>query len=151
MIVKDFMTSNVITCSPTNSVQDAANIMADKGFSIIPIVSDDNQLLGVLTESDFVGKEVNVPHALVSLKQLFGKTYHLNEIEKVYQDVKLTALEKVMTKKVRTVKPESTLSSVVDTMVSYHLKRLPVLEDGKLVGIITRKDLLKAFNRINQE
>jgi len=150
MFVKDFMTTNVVTCNVNHTVKDAAKLMAENNYSIIPIVDEKQKLLGVLTESDFVGKEVDIPHALVSLRQLFGQTYHMNDIEKVYEQAKNTPLEAVMSTKVKTVKPDSTLSSVVETMVSFHLKRLPVVENDKLVGIITRKDLLKAFNTLNK-
>ncbi|MCO4794813.1 MAG: CBS domain-containing protein [Bacteriovoracaceae bacterium] len=149
MKVKEFMTKDVLTCSPEQTVQDAANLMTTNGFSVIPIADEEKKLLGILTESDFVGKEVDIPHALVSLKKLFGTLYHLRDIEDVYQNAKKVKLEKVMTKKVFTVTPETTLSEVVDIMVSKHLKRLPVVVDGHLQGIITRKDLLRAFDSVN--
>lgn len=151
MQVKEFMTTKLTTCSSDQTVKDAADLMTEKGISILPVVDADNKLLGIVTESDFIGKEIDVPHAMVSLKQLFGQTYHNQDIESVYRAARDTKLEKVMSKDVRTVDKESTLTSVIETMVAYHLKRLPVIEDGKLIGIITRKDLMKAFQMLNKD
>lgn len=148
MKVNEFMSKEVITCQADNTVSDAASLMADKGFSVLPIVDAENKLIGILTESDFVGKEVDIPHALVSIKQLFGQNYHLGEVEDVYARAKDTKIGDVMSKRVTTVKPDSSLTEVVELMVAKHLKRLPVVENGVLVGIITRKDLLKAFNTL---
>jgi len=150
MLVKDFMTTELTTCTKDHTVQDAANIMTKNGFSILPIVDKSDHLLGIVTESDFVGKKIEIPHAMATLKELFGEVYNMSDIEEVYKRAKNTKLENVMSKSVRTVSKESTLSSVIDTMVAHHLKRLPVLEDGKLIGIITRKDLLKAFQTLNK-
>lgn len=151
MIVKDFMTTEVTTCDGEHTVQDAANLMSEKGFSILPIVDEENHLLGIVTESDFVGKEIEIPHAMASLKMLFGKVYHMEDIENVYKSAKDTKLKNIMSSKVKTISKESSLSSVIDTMVNNHLKRLPVVEGGKLIGIITRKDLLRSFKQLNND
>lgn len=151
MLVKEFMTTKLTTCHADQTVKDAADLMTKNGISILPIVDDESRLLGIVTESDFIGKEVRVPHAMASLKQLFGETFHNQDIESVYRAARDTKLEKVMSKNVKTVSKESTLTSVIDTMVANHLKRLPVIEDGKLIGIITRKDLMKAFQLLNND
>ena len=120
MQVKEFMTTELTTCSSDQTVKDAADLMTEKGISILPVVDDENRLLGIVTESDFIGKEIDVPHAMASLKQLFGQTYHNQDIESVYRAARDTKLEKVMSKDVRTVSKESTLTSVIETMVAYH-------------------------------
>ncbi|MCB9480523.1 MAG: CBS domain-containing protein [Desulfobacteraceae bacterium] len=148
MKISDFMTTEVISCSADKKLKEAAQIMIEKGLSVLPVVDSENRLTGILTESDFVGKEVEVPHALASVKMLFGQTHYHGNIEEVYKKAKDQPLEKVMTKNPVTVSPEETLTGLVNLMSSRDLKRVPVVKDKKLVGIVTRKDLIKAFSMV---
>lgn len=148
MKAKDFMTTNVITCTEDQSVADAAKLMVDNEFSVMPILSTDGKLVGIVTESDFVGKEVSIPHALASIKQLFGQNFYFADVETLYKEAKGKKLSDVMSKNLKTVKPDTSLSDVVNYMISKNVKRLPVVEDEKLIGIITRKNILKAFNEV---
>lgn len=145
MKISEFMTTDVISCSPDTKLKDAAQIMIDKGLSVLPVIDFENRLKGILTESDFVGKEVEVPHALASVKMLFGQAHYHGNIEEVYKKAKDEPLEKVMTRNPVSISPDETLTSLVELMSSRNLKRVPVVKDKKLVGIVTRKDLIKAF------
>ena len=71
----------------------------------------------------------------------------LKDVEAVYAESKKTKLEKVMSTNLKTIAPDATLNSLVDLMVSSNLKRIPVVDGDKLVGIIARKDLIRAFNK----
>ena len=145
MKVNEFMTKNVISCHQDQTVEEAAKIMAEKGFSVMPVVDNEKNLVGILTESDFVGKNANIPHALASIKELFGQIFYFNDVEPIYKKAKKRKLSEVMTKKPMTLNPDSSLSTVVDLMNSKGLKRIPIVNENKIVGIVTRKDLLKAF------
>ena len=145
MIAKDFMTAGVISCKGTQTVEEAASLMARNDFSIIPIVDDNNHLIGIITESDFVSQDVEVPHALAPIKNLLGETHYKGDIESIYARAKTRQLKEVMTTNPVTVNVTDSLNSVVSLMEKKDLKRFPVLDDQKLVGIITRKNLLKAF------
>lgn len=148
MKANDFMTKNVISCNQTQTVEEAASLMSDKGFSVMPVVDDAGKLVGILTESDFVGKDVNVPRAMVSMKRLLGVTHYEGNIEEIYSKAKKKKLEEVMTKNPVTITPDTTLNSLVNLMDRKKLKRLPVIENEMLVGMVTRKDLLQAFKLI---
>lgn len=145
MNASEFMTSNVVTCLESKTVKEAAKIMLEHTFSTLPIVDSSDNLVGIITESDFVSKEKNVPHALASLKQLFGQDFYFKDIESIYDQTKDKKISEVMSKNLTTVDVDTNLSSIVHLMMSKNIKRLPVLKDGKLAGLITRKDLLKAF------
>lgn len=145
MEAKDFMSTKLISCKEQNTVEDAAKLMTENGLSIIPIVDENQKLLGIVTESDFIGKEANIPHALASIKQLFGNIFYFDKIEPIYNKAKKYPLSQVMTKNPTTVTPNTSLTNIVNLMISHNLKRLPVIDQDKLVGIITRKDLIKAF------
>ncbi len=148
MKASDFMTKTPITCTEDQTVKDAAKLMIEEGFSIVLVTNAQGELVGVVTESDFIGKEVNIPHALVSMKQLFGQVFHSKDVEQIYTESQKKKLKDVMTKKVITVDPEATLSEIVDLMASKNIKRVPVVSEGTLVGIVTRKDILRAFNSV---
>jgi CBS domain-containing protein len=150
MKAKDFMTKNVITANSNLTIGDAAILMAQNGFSVLPVVDANFEIVGIITESDFVGKEKNIPHALASIKQLFGQIFYFREIEEIYEQSKGKKLSEVMSTKVFTIPAEASLTEIVNFMISKGLKRLPVVEGKKLVGIITRKDMLKAFNMITK-
>ncbi|WP_417336215.1 CBS domain-containing protein [Halobacteriovorax marinus] len=149
MKVSEFMTKDVISCTEENTVEEAAKIMHDKGFSVMPVVDGAGALIGILTESDFVGTDANIPHALASIKKLFGQNFYFSDAEEIYKKSKVKKLGEVMTKDVTTVTSDQSLSDVISVMSHNHLKRLPVVDGGKLVGIITRKDLLKAYNKLS--
>lgn len=149
----DFMTKNVFSCSQNQTVKEAATLMSEKGFSVVPIVDDKEKLVGIVTESDFIGKDIDIPHAVVSIKRVLGENHYHGDIEAIYTRAAKRKLSEVMTKNPIVVEPQSSLSFVFGKMANKDLKRLPVVENEKIVGIITRKDIIKAFNKVigNQE
>jgi CBS domain-containing protein len=148
MKASEFMTKNVISCKESQTVSEAAKLMTEKGFSVLPITNDSGDLVGIVTESDFVGRDVKVPHALARLKRTLGENHYKGNIEEIYERAKKRALSEVMSKNPVTVDHEDSLTTIVNIMSARNLKRIPVLQNGKVVGIITRKDLIKAFNQI---
>lgn len=145
MKVSEIMTASPKTCTEDQTVEDAAKIMIDLGISVMLVVDGSGQLTGVVTESDFVGKEVKIPHALASIKQLFGQNFYFQDVETLYKETRTKKLKEVMTKNPKTIAPDATIDDLVRFMTSNRLKRVPVIDGGKLVGIVTRKDLLKAY------
>ncbi len=146
MKASEFMTKNVLTCTTDQTVQDAATLMLENDFSVVPVVNASGELQGIITESDFISREVDIPHAMVSLKHLFGQNFNSSNVEEIYKKSKDLSLDKVMTKDVKTVSPDDSLDDVVGLMSKKNIKRVPVVENGKIVGIITRRNILQAFN-----
>ena len=147
MLVKDIMTENVIAANTWNTVKEAADTMLKFNIGGLPIIDEDRNLVGILTETDFIGSKVNVPHAMVSLTKLLGQTHYKADITEVFDRSKDYAIERVMTKKVYSLSPETTLSDANEVMVRNKISRLPVIKNNKLVGIITKRDILKKFAR----
>ena len=112
MKVKDVMTSQVITVKEDQSRQQAARLLAQHRISGLPVVNDDNLLVGVITEYDIMAKQ--------------GKT-----------------VGDIMTRGVITVAPDTDLEDASHILVHERIKRLPVLEQGRVVGIISRGDVVK--------
>ncbi|MGI4992173.1 CBS domain-containing protein [Halobacteriovorax sp. GFR7] len=148
MKVTEFMTKDVTTCRDTQTVADAAKAMLELGVSVMPILDSSDKLVGIVTQSDFIGREVEIPHALASIKRLFGMDYNLGDVEDIYKKAKNKPLSEIMTKNVTTVTSDYSLTAVVELMMKKQLKRIPVCDGDKLVGIITRKDILKAFESV---
>lgn len=151
MKVKDFMSRGIFSCYQDQTVGEAAMVMMENGFSCLPILERSGKLVGILTESDFVGKEIIVPHAMTAMRNLLGQVYYKDDVEKIYEQAKDKKLEAVMTKNPVFVSSEATLNDVIDLMSRKGVKRMPVVDNGELMGIVTRKDLLRAFNRISRK
>lgn len=148
MNISEFMTKNVITLTPENTVDDAAKLMLEKDLSVLPIIDSDSNLVGIITESDFVGKAANIPHALAPMKQLLGQVYYTDGADDIFLKTKNMPLSKIMTKNPRTLEADFTLNDVIEMMNRFDMKRMPVVQNGKLVGIVTRHDILRAYTLI---
>ncbi len=149
MKASEFMTKEVISLTPDKTVEDAAKLMLKKNISIVPIVDSTSHLVGVVTESDFIGKNADIPHALASIKRLLGQIFYHDGVEQIFQNAKKMALEKVMSNNPKFASPDDSLDKIVDQMGRFNLKRIPVVKDGKLVGVITRHDIIRAFTMLN--
>lgn len=139
------MTADPIRLPQTKTVKDAATIMAENEISALPVVDENDNLVGIITESDFIGKEVEIPHAMVTIREIFNESYRHQDIEDVCAKVKNKPLSDVMTKSPKTMAKDQSLDELVRMMAQHDLKRVPICDNGKLVGIVTRKDIVKAF------
>lgn len=149
MLVKDVMTTDLNTLFVENTVKDAAHLMINNNVSIVPVVDREGRLLGVVTQSDYVGKKVEIPHAVQGLKQIFGENFHSKDISEIFAAVRDKKLGDVMTKDARTVTADDTINHVLNMILNHELKRIPVVDGDKLIGIITRRDIMKAFTKIS--
>jgi len=136
--VRDLMTKDVITISPEASLKDLAGILAERGISGLPVVDGEGQLVGVVSEADVLLKEAGPD-------KRSGGFWGWLLAGGPQADAKLAA---------RTVGDAMTspaLSIEAGQAVHEAVNRLPVVEDGKLVGIVTRADLVRAFTRTDAE
>jgi CBS domain-containing protein len=123
-VVRDIMTKNVVTIEVNRAALEAAKIMAEKGISSL-IVLNDQDPVGIVTERDFVKK--------ICIKELNVSRVKINEVMS----------------KIRTfADPEIPIEVAVQRMVNHKIRRLPIMEDGKVVGIITVTDLAKYLRTI---
>jgi CBS domain-containing protein len=143
MKAADVMTRQVITISADASILQAARLMLQNRISGLPVVDQQGQLVGVITEGDFLrraetGSERHRPswlEFLVSPGRLADEYVHTHGRK----------VEEVMSRSPQTICEDASLEEVVRTMVHKKIKRVPVMRDGMLVGIITRADLLHAL------
>ena len=145
MKVCDLMTSEVVTVTPTTSLRDAAVLLTEKGISGMPVVNDANEVVGVLSEADIVVKAGGE----VARNRLLG---WLLEADFGLEDkIRAETVGDAMTAPPVEISPKRPVHEAARLMVSENVNRLPVVERGKLVGIVTRADIVRAFTRSDAE
>jgi CBS domain-containing protein len=142
MNVSDVMTPNVLSVPPEATVVVAAQLMLQKQISGVPVIDDQGSLVGIVTEGDFLRRaETDTGRRRPRwLEFLMGAGRLADE----YVRISGRKVRDVMTGKVQTVPPDAPLERVVWLMERHNIKRVPVVDNGKLVGIVTRANLLHA-------
>ena len=140
------MCRDVVTVRPSASLKDVARLLLERRISGVPVVSNDDRVLGVVSEGDIVFKERGVADANGHVYAwLFGA-----DDEAALKREAATAAE-AMTIPPVTIEPQRTIAEAAELMVKRSVNRLPVVSGGKLVGIVTRADLVRAFVRTDEE
>ncbi|HXQ54128.1 MAG TPA: CBS domain-containing protein [Stellaceae bacterium] len=147
MKAADVMKHRVVTVGPEATIAEAAKLMLHHGISGLPVVSATGALVGMVTEGDLLrraetGTERHRPSWLEFLLgpgRLAGEYVHTHGRK----------IEEVMTTKVITVTPDTPLEQVVGLMEKHRIKRLPVLDHGKLAGIVSRANLLSLLAHLS--
>ena len=122
--VSDYMSTNLVTFRPHQSVMEVMNTLIRKKISGGPVVNEKNELIGIISEGD-------------CMKQISNSRYYNQPME----DIKV---EEHMAKDVETIDGDMNVFDAADKFLSSRRRRFPILSDGKLVGLISQKDILKA-------
>ncbi len=144
--VKDIMTTDVISVSPETEIVQAARIMIEKRINGLPVLDGDGRVVGILCQSDLVAQQKSVPiPSLFSLMDGFMPLTSLKKIEKEVEKIAALTVAQAMTAKPITVTPETGIEEVAGLMVDKGFHTLPVVQDGKLVGVVGKEDVLKTL------
>lgn len=141
MRVLDLMSTEVISVSCETTLREAARLMISAGVSGLPVTDDRGKLVGIVTEADFLEKELERehPHRPGLLGALFDASSSLAEAETVGE---------VMSEDVVTIGHDASLAEAARVMTSHRVKRLPIVDaEGNLRGVISRHDIVEAFTR----
>jgi len=144
---KDIMTKNVISIGPDDTIEEAARLMFLNGLSGVPVLDKEDQLVGILTEGDLVKKEKAVDLPLMF--NLLGTLIYLDnpangdEIEKQLKDITAIKVKELMSRVVVTVAPDAALEDVANTSLNKKVNPIPVVQSGKIVGIVSRADFVR--------
>jgi CBS domain-containing protein len=139
----DVMTSRVVTAPPEMTVQDVAKLMINNRISGLPIVDEDRQLVGIVTEGDLLRRaETGTERRHSRWSEWFSPNSCLAA---EYIKSHARQLADIMTRDVVSVTELATLGEIADLMETRRIKRVPVVHDRKLVGIISRADLLRVL------
>ena len=143
MDVRNLMTTDVLTIGPDAPLKEAARRMIEAGISGLP-VTDDGKLVGIITEADFVKTEADRrKKERAGLLRFFTDSGGPAATARNVGDV--------MTRDVLTLRPDTDHAEAARIMQAEGIKRLPVVDGGKLVGLVSRTDMLKAFARPDAE
>ena len=146
MLARDLMSGDVRTISPDATVGDAARLMLEHNVSCLPVVNDENRLVGILTHTDFGLHPRFVPLA-DNVYTLLGSATTPAHVAEVAQTVSRLLIKDVMHRPVTTVAEDDSSVDVVQLMLRRGIHRVPVMRGQDLVGIITRHDFLKLFSQ----
>jgi len=147
MLVKDVMTSDVISIGLNAKVIDAAKLMSEKKIGSLPVVNDSGLVVGIMTESDFIGKQESIAHGY-AIPSLLGEWLHGASVEEIFSEAKDKTVDQVMTANPTTITADTPLTVAVQKMLKQDISRIPVVDKGHLVGIIAKRDVLKAVLEI---
>jgi CBS domain-containing protein len=134
------MTRDVFTVGPDTSAKYAAEVLAERGFAALPVVDGDYQLAGSVAEADVLRDRLPADPRL-----------HLRRDESAPENAPPLLVRGIMTADVRTVDAAADISDVARLFVDQRLRSVPVLEHGRLAGIVSRRDLLRALVRPDDE
>lgn len=148
LTASDIMTTSVKTARPDASVAEVARVLSDNEISAVPVCDAEGQVLGMLSEGDLlrpVGKESVTKRAWWLNLLAEGTDLAPSFMECI--SVENQRARNLMVGPVITASPDATLPDLADLLVRHHIKRLPILRNGKLVGIVSRADLIRALAR----
>lgn len=145
MDVSDLMTRDVATVTLETPLREAATVLAQRGISGVPVVDERGEVAGVLSEADILVKAGGVPGSGKLLGWLLDADLGVEEKFRAH-----TAGE-AMSAPAITIRPDRPIHEAAKLMASEGINRLPVVEDGALIGIVTRADVVRAFTRSDEE
>lgn len=143
MTVADVMTRDVVTVGPDASYKEIVEKLIGGGISAVPVLDDHGALLGVVSEADLLRKEEHVDDEPGVGRPVLAAPHVRIRWRKAVAD---TARE-LMTSPVRTVSSQAALPNVARMLAQLRIRRLFVVDAGRLVGVVARRDLLRGFLR----
>ncbi|HET7027414.1 MAG TPA: CBS domain-containing protein [Candidatus Limnocylindrales bacterium] len=148
-IVRDVMTRSVVTARPETPLKEVARLLVEHAISGLPVVGPDGRVLGVVSEADFLIKERGAAAVRRRpLASLFGDS---TQTRRQLAKVAASSAGEAMTGPAITIEVDQTPDEAAAIMVRQRVNRLPVTEDGRLVGIVTRADLIRGYVRSDAE
>ena len=149
MKVKDIMTEDVIRVKPDTPVSTAARLFREKALSGLPVVDDEGNLVGIVTEVDLIARHAR-PHFPAYI-QFLDSIIYLESSKRFKESMRrilATAVSDLMTTPAQSVDPEMEVQDLAAFMVEHRVNPVPVVtEDGDLVGIVSHTDVLEMIER----
>ncbi len=145
MLVKDLMTKNVVAVKPSMDVHQLAELFMKKDISGAPVVDEEGKFLGVVLEESLVFQNKNVH--LPTFVNLAGAilSFGAHRFEEELKKITGSKVSDIMETKALTLSPETPIEDVATMMIEKNIHYFPVLEKGALVGVITKKDIVRGI------
>jgi CBS domain-containing protein len=147
MRAMDVMTGNVITVTPDTSIQDLAKLLSEHGISGVPVVDADSNLVGIVSEGDLLHRTETGTERRVQPRRVRWLDGLMSDQNVVRDYLKSHGrqVRDVMTRDVITVGETGELAEIADLLETKRIRRVPVVRDGKVVGIVSRANLVRAL------
>jgi CBS domain-containing protein len=143
------MDRDVVTVSPDDDVETLIRVLRENELPGVPVTEEDQRLVGIVTESDLIlraeDSEVHLPHYI----ELFGGVVFLEPLQHLEDKIRkafATKVRDVMTADVETVSPDASVEEAARLISRSGHNRLPVTDNGRLLGVVTRVDCLAALS-----
>lgn len=146
LTAQDVMTRDVITVTRETTVRDLADIFTTRKISSVPVLDADGALAGVVTESDLIEQDRNLH--IPTVISLFDWVIYLESGKKFEQQLKKMtgqAVGDIYQEDVVTVVPSTPVSEIAELMTRHRIHSIPVVDGGKVVGIVARIDLIRSM------
>jgi len=145
-LVADIMVRDVVTVTPELGVKEFAELLREKRIGGAPVVDADGRLVGIVTEGDLMALDADLhfPHYI----QFLDSVIYLESAKKFEERLKkavAATVADIMTDEVHTVRPDDPVRKAATLMSEHRFDRVPVVDGGKVVGIVGRHDVLKAL------
>ncbi|WP_054034435.1 CBS domain-containing protein [Desulfatitalea tepidiphila] len=146
MTAKEIMTTDVITLTPETDIGRAAQLLLEKGINGAPVLDEEGRVVGILCQSDLVAQQKRLPMPTVfTLLDSYVSLSSSKQIEKEVRKIAALTVAEAMTPDPVTVQSDTTLETIAGLMVDSGFHTLPVVDQGTLVGIIGKEDVLKTL------
>jgi CBS domain-containing protein len=147
--VSDVMTRDVVTLRPDQSVEEAADVLAEKQIGAAPVIDGDGKLMGLLRDEDLIVSEarLHVPTVITFLGADLVLPSSLHRFEHELKKAAGATVADVMSTDFATVKPDDNLEDLASLMHDRDTTHVPVVDGGKLAGIVARGDLVRFLSR----
>ncbi|MFN8473310.1 MAG: CBS domain-containing protein [Anaerolineae bacterium] len=143
MNARDLMVTNVVTVTEDTSVAEIARLLTTYRLGSVPVVDEGGHVLGIVSESDLFLKEKGIPYSAVKLPERFQQWVEADRLAQIYEGARTHSASDVMTTDVICVDVEEPIGRVAWLMMTWGIERAPVLQDERLVGMVSRADLIR--------
>lgn len=147
MKTREIMTREVIRIHVDTTVNEIARLLSEHRIGSLPVVDEEDRVIGIVSESDLFLKEKGMPFSAVKVPTLFQRWVDPDRLTEIYEGARHHTAADVMTTEVVCVDVEDTVGHAAWLMAQRNIKRIPVLENGKLAGIISRADIIRLLAR----
>ncbi|MFZ0483635.1 MAG: CBS domain-containing protein [Desulfobacterales bacterium] len=143
---KDIMTKELITVSPETEIVHATKLLLENQINGVPVIDETGKLVGILCQSDLIAqqKKLPVPSFFTFLDGLISLT-SMKQFEKEVQKIAAITVSQAMTQNPVVARPDTGIEEVAALMVDSGFHTIPVVDNGALVGIIGKEDILKTL------
>jgi CBS domain-containing protein len=141
----DVMTPNVITVDPDTLVQDLAKLLSERNISGAPVVDKTGGIVGIVSEGDLLHRSELGTERHTQKRRAWWLEHFASELARDYVKSHGRTVKDIMTRDVATVGEDTELAEIATLLETKRIKRVPVLRDGRIVGIVSRANLVRAL------